>query len=291
MTLSQLPMKSVFMDIVVADRLPKFGMFLSRSWAKKVGGSLQIDLAYATIHIFGGEHRKLCRAVWLAYIISDHDNPGNHPIYAMDDEIGYSILHISDDVLEPTKYDKRITYKHEKVMENAVWKMFFDGSCSREGYGVGIVIISPSKDVIPLSYKIEFETTDNIAEYEAMILGLRAAKDTGIEKLVVSGNSELIIHQIRNVYRTKQPKLKQYRNEVWDLMENLFLAFNITFIQRSINQQEDSLALEASSVRTPLHPKIRYEIELRHRTSIPDNFKHSWAFNDDCKLKRFLESI
>jgi ribonuclease HI len=126
--------------------------------------------------------------------------------------------------------------KHAKGMENIIWKMFFDGSYYREGYGVGIVIISPSKDVIPLSYKLEFETTNNIAEYEALILGLRAAKDMGIEKLVVSGNSELIIHQIRNVYRTKQPKLKQYRNEVWDLMENLFLAFNITFIQRSINQ-------------------------------------------------------
>jgi hypothetical protein len=58
-SLSQLPMKSVVMDIFVANIPPKFGMFLSRTWAKKVGGSLQMDLTYATILVFGGEHRRL----------------------------------------------------------------------------------------------------------------------------------------------------------------------------------------------------------------------------------------
>ena len=51
-TLSQLHMKSVVMDVVVVDIAPKFGMLLSRSSSKKVGGSLQMDLTYATIPIF-----------------------------------------------------------------------------------------------------------------------------------------------------------------------------------------------------------------------------------------------
>ena len=57
--LTQVPMKSVLMDIVVADISPKFGMLLSRSWAKKVGGTLQMDLSYATLPVFGGEFRRL----------------------------------------------------------------------------------------------------------------------------------------------------------------------------------------------------------------------------------------
>ena len=61
--LTQVPMKTVLMDIVVADISPKFGMLLSRSWAKKVGGTLQMDLSYATIPIFGGEFRRLYREV------------------------------------------------------------------------------------------------------------------------------------------------------------------------------------------------------------------------------------
>jgi hypothetical protein len=52
-------MKSVVMEIVVADIPPNFGMLLSRNWAKKVGGSLQMDLTCATILVFGEENRRL----------------------------------------------------------------------------------------------------------------------------------------------------------------------------------------------------------------------------------------
>jgi hypothetical protein len=53
-SLAKLHMKSVVMDIGVVDIPPKFGMILSKTWDKKVGGSLQIDLTYATIPVFGG---------------------------------------------------------------------------------------------------------------------------------------------------------------------------------------------------------------------------------------------
>jgi hypothetical protein len=99
-SLSQLPMKSVVMDIDVVDIPPKFGMILCKSWAKKVGGSLQMDLTYVTIPFFGGEHKILYIDVRLAYIMSDHQNPGNHLIYVVDDEIGSSIFHINDDAPE-----------------------------------------------------------------------------------------------------------------------------------------------------------------------------------------------
>jgi hypothetical protein len=96
-SLTQLPMKSVVMDIVVVDIPPNFGMLLSRTWAKKVGGSLQMDLTYATIPMFGGEHMRLYREIRLSYIVSDHQNPIKHPIYVVEDEIGSSIFHLNDD--------------------------------------------------------------------------------------------------------------------------------------------------------------------------------------------------
>jgi hypothetical protein len=52
-SLFQLPMKSVVMDIIVADVTPNFGMMLSISWIKNIGGTLQMDLKYATILVFG----------------------------------------------------------------------------------------------------------------------------------------------------------------------------------------------------------------------------------------------
>jgi ribonuclease HI len=86
--------------------------------------------------------------------------------------------------------------------------MFFDGACSKEGSGVGIVFISPIKEVLPLSYKLEFDTTNNISEYEDLPLGLKDAKNMGIDKIYVFVDSELIIHQIKKNYHTKQQRLK-----------------------------------------------------------------------------------
>jgi hypothetical protein len=52
--LAQLPMRSMVMDVVVADIPPKFGLLLSCSWSKRLGGTLQMDLSYATVPVFGG---------------------------------------------------------------------------------------------------------------------------------------------------------------------------------------------------------------------------------------------
>jgi hypothetical protein len=60
-TLFHFPMKSVVMDIVGVDVPPKFDMILSRYWIKRLGGTLQMDLTYATIPVFGQQHRRLYR--------------------------------------------------------------------------------------------------------------------------------------------------------------------------------------------------------------------------------------
>jgi ribonuclease HI len=113
--------------------------------------------------------------------------------------------------------------------------MYFDGSSSKEGSSAGILLISPLEEVITLSYKLEFETTNNIDEYEGLVLGLKATKDMTIDCLAVFGDSELVINQVRNIYQTKKQRLKQYINEVWDLIDNFFLAFNLSFIPREQN--------------------------------------------------------
>jgi hypothetical protein len=73
-TLFQLPMKSVVMDIVVADVPPKFGMLLSRSWIKDLGEHCKWT-SHMLLFCVGGEHRRLYREAQLAYIISDEADP------------------------------------------------------------------------------------------------------------------------------------------------------------------------------------------------------------------------
>ena len=117
-----------------------------------------------------------------------------------------------------------------------------------------------------------------MAKYEALILSLQIAKQMGIQFLSVFGDSELIIRQIKNWCQTKHPRLRSYRNEVWDLVENYFEAFNLHFIPREENKMVDSLAVAASTFKPPINPILRYEIELRYRHSIPDNVKHWQVF-------------
>ena len=92
-----------------------------------------------------------------------------------------------------------------------------------------------------------------------------------IDCVVVFVDSELIINQVKNIYKDKQHRLKKYRNEVWDLIDNFFLAFNISFIPREENQKEYSLTLAANTFRPPIGPNIKYQVEIKHRIAIPDN--------------------
>jgi hypothetical protein len=96
------------------------------------------------------------------------------------------------------------------------------------------------------------------------LLGLREAKEMKIQHLKVHGDSELIVQQVRNVYQTKNIQLKDYRNEVWDIVEAFFLSFNIVYIPRNQNEQVDSLVVAASTFKPPLPPKLKYEVEVRY---------------------------
>jgi ribonuclease HI len=291
-SLFQLPMKSMIMDIVVADVPPKFGMLLSRSWIKRLGGTLQMDLTYATIPVFGGEHRRLYREAQLAYIVSDEANPTNHPIYALDTDLGSSLLQFTDEPEAPLQIRKQLSLNQGMPSPTtSVWKMFFDGASSNIGAGAGVVFKSPSQETISLSYKLEFEVTNNVAEYEALVLGLRAAKEMGIREVAVFGDAELIVQQVKNVYQTKHPRLKNYRNEVWDLIDSFFLAFNISFIPREENAPADFQAFSASLFEAPALPDDGSEVEIRYRPSVPDNVRHWRVFEDDQEIEKFLQSI
>jgi hypothetical protein len=70
-----------------------------------------------------------------------------------------------------------------------------------------------------------------------------------------------------------------------------FLAFNISFIPREKNSMDDSLAVSTSNFRVPLPPKLRYDVGVKFRPSIPNNVKQWKVFEDDLEIKIFLETV
>ena len=91
-TLAQVPVKSILMDVVIVDIPPKYGLLLSRSWGAKLGGSLQLDMTFTTIPMFGGQFTWSYRETRLAYTVSDPQNMNNSPIYIVDQDLGNCIL-------------------------------------------------------------------------------------------------------------------------------------------------------------------------------------------------------
>ena len=79
---------------------------------------------------------------------------------------------------------------------NDFWTLFFDGSKTLEGSGAGCVLIDPQKNKHFLSCRLEFECTNNTAEYEALVQGLRKAIELKVENIKVYGDSEIIVKQI-----------------------------------------------------------------------------------------------
>ena len=71
--------------------------------------------------------------------------------------------------------------------------MYFDGASNQISASVGVVLISPSKENIHLSYKLNFKTTNNIAKYEALLLGVKVSKDMGIMCMRIFRDVDLFI--------------------------------------------------------------------------------------------------
>jgi ribonuclease HI len=67
--------------------------------------------------------------------------------------------------------------------------MYFDGSYTLKGARAGVVLIPPEGDILKYPVQFEFPATNNIAEYEGLVMGLWLAKDLGIQQLLIKGDS------------------------------------------------------------------------------------------------------
>jgi hypothetical protein len=98
-TLVHILEKNMVMDVVVIDIPPKYGMSLSRSWGAKLKGTLQLDMSYATIPVFG-QHRRLYRDTLMKCVVNNQEKPHNYPLYSVHSDLDSFILYNDDDTGE-----------------------------------------------------------------------------------------------------------------------------------------------------------------------------------------------
>jgi hypothetical protein len=110
-----------------------------------------------------------------------------------------------DPNLDPTPTEPR-----GPVFTEPHWTLFFDRSARQQVGGAGVVLIDPNGDQVKYMVHLEFKATNNMAEYEALFFSLSAALSLGIQHLLVKGDSQLIIKQVRGECSCNEPRLTAY---------------------------------------------------------------------------------
>jgi ribonuclease HI len=139
-------------------------------------------------------------------------------------------------------------------IEPELWTMFFDGSLMKIGASAGLLFISPLGKHLCYVLRLHFPASNNVAEYEALVNGLRIAIELGVRRLDARGDSQLVIDQVMKNSHCHDPKMEAYYDEVRRL-EDKFYGLEVNHVARRYNETADELA-KIASVRTTVPPDV-----------------------------------
>jgi ribonuclease HI len=163
--------------------------------------------------------------------------------------------------------------------------VFYDGSWGIFGASAAVILISPSKIKICYAARLEFNCKNNIAEYKALVLGLRKLKTMGIRRAVLKCDSQVITGHVDKSSRARDLKLEKYLDTV-QRMEASFEGFSVKNIPRGENEHADLLAKSAAQ-GLPLPSEVFFEtikapsVELMERAVLTISPVH----NEDWRIE------
>jgi ribonuclease HI/transposase InsO family protein len=132
--------------------------------------------------------------------------------------------------------------------------MYFDGSLMKTGAGAGLLSISPLGKHVRYVLRLHFPASNNVAEYEALVNGLRIAIELGVRRLDARGDLQLVIDQVMKNSHYRDRKMEAYCDEVWRL-EDKFYGLKLNHVARRYNKTADELAKIASG-QTMVPPDV-----------------------------------
>jgi ribonuclease HI len=173
--------------------------------------------------------------------------------------------------------------QEEETNKNAeAWTVFCDGSWGTFGAGAAAVLIAPSKLRTCYAAKLDFNCTNNITEYEALLLGLRKLRAIGIRRAILKTDSQVISGHIDKSSKARDLKLEKYLDTVRTL-EASFKGFSVKNIPRGENEHADLLAKSVAQ-GLPLPSEVFFEtikapsVELMERAvlTISPVYSEDW---------------
>jgi ribonuclease HI len=147
--------------------------------------------------------------------------------------------------------------------------MYFDGSLKLGGGGAGVLFISPRGEQLKYVFQILFEVSNNEAEYETLLHGLRLAVSLDIKRLPVYSDSLLVVQQVNKEWNVNKDNMNAYVAEIHKL-ENKFSGLEIHHVVRDNNMGADVLS-KLGSDRANVPPGV-FVHELHHPSiTTPDS--------------------
>ncbi|XP_022843135.1 uncharacterized protein LOC111366655 [Olea europaea var. sylvestris] len=153
------------------------------------------------------------------------------------------------------------------------WHLFVDGYSGKTGFGAGIVLESPKGHKLNCAVRFSFKALNNVAEYEALLAGLRLTKEMQVKRLLANNNSQLVVSQVNGNFAAKDSSMAAYLKLVLDLIPH-FERFKLIKVPYLENTHVDALSKLASSKNSKLLKIV--SIERLSKPSISGGEKLLW---------------
>ncbi|XP_026377583.1 uncharacterized protein LOC113271875 [Papaver somniferum] len=138
------------------------------------------------------------------------------------------------------------------------WEILVDRSSNGEWNGIGIVFISPTGGRVAYLFILDFASTNNETEYEAVVYALKLAIEVKIEDARIISDSQLVIRQIEGTYCTNEPSLQKYKQLAMDLAARI-QKISWRPIGRKDNRLADALDFIPSMLKDPVARDIKIQ--------------------------------
>ncbi|GJV67269.1 reverse transcriptase domain-containing protein [Tanacetum coccineum] len=171
---------------------------------------------------------------------------------------------LADFIVERPEEEGQDDSAKEEEPLPAQWTLFTDGSSCVDGCGAGVILTDPEGVEFTYALRFQFEATNNEAEYEALIAGLRIAERIGVQSLQVNVDSKLVANQVNGTYIAKETDMIKYLEKV-KALASTFRVFSIKQVPRSKNKKADALSKIASTSFAHLSKQVLVE-ELKEKS-------------------------
>nr|GFB75057.1 reverse transcriptase domain-containing protein [Tanacetum cinerariifolium] len=139
------------------------------------------------------------------------------------------------------------------------WTLFTDGSSCVDGSGAGLILTNPDGIEFTYALRFQFAASNNEAEYEALIAGLRIATQMGVKNIQSNVDSKLVANQVLGTYIAKEDNMIKYLDISKGLVSG-FKTFSICQVPRSKNKKANALSKIASTNFAHLSKQVLVEV-------------------------------